>query len=193
MMRFVTGDEIATASGVFTNHSRFPNIYDTATFSGVLTNGASTSFWVTKSAHGYRNGLSFRVFGDRGSLFWTQSNPEILTIGKQDGALTVIDRSSASYEAFEPRYDRMKAGHPAGYIEAFANHYSDIHDVICHDHSAKKFVFGRADAFEELHLLESLAEGGTYVRPNKRSYRDVPKHSIPIESRGDRLVLANFS
>ena len=51
MMRFVTGDEIATASGVFTNHSRFPNIYDTATFSGVLTNGASTSFWVTKSAH----------------------------------------------------------------------------------------------------------------------------------------------
>lgn len=193
MMRFVTGEEVASASGVFSNHSRFANIYDTATFSGVLTNGASTSFWVTKSALGYRNGLSFRVFGDRGSLFWTQTNPEILTIGKQDGALTAIDRSSASHEAFEPRYDRMKAGHPAGYIEAFANHYSDIYNVICHDHRAEKFVFGREDAFEELHFLESLAEGGTYVRPNKNSHRDIPKYTIPIASQGDRLVRANFS
>ena len=37
-----------------------------------------------------------------------------------------IDRGSKCVEASKKRYDRMKAGHPTGYIEAFANTYIDI-------------------------------------------------------------------
>lgn len=193
MMRFVTGEEVAQASAIFTNHSRFTKIYDTAHVSGVLTNGAAASFWVTKSAHGYRNGLNFRIFCEAGSVFWDQSDPEILRIGKADGSVKIIDRSSACHEGFAPRYDRMKVGHPAGFIEAFANHYADIHDAICQKHGADNFVFGRDDAFEELQLLENLAIGGSYVRSVQSGNRDVFACTVPSGSRNDRLGCTDFA
>ena len=43
---------------------------------------------------------------------------------------TVIDRGSKCIEANKQRYERMKPGHPAGYIEAFANTYIDIYNEI---------------------------------------------------------------
>ena len=42
------------------------------------------------------------------------------------GQKQIIDRSMNCITATDPRYERMKAGHPAGFIEAFANIYDDI-------------------------------------------------------------------
>ena len=61
--------------------------------------------------------------------------------------------------ANQKRYNRFKVGHPAGFIEAFANHYYDIADSL-----EKKiiqpnsWVFGIDDAIEGLHFLEAVTE-----------------------------------
>lgn len=93
--------------------------------------GLVLNAWYGKVALGYRNGLRLRVFGERGSLQWHQEDPELLLAADAEGNRRLIDRiSTDSTVTTEPRYQRFKAGHPAGFIEAFANYYFDVAEVI---------------------------------------------------------------
>ncbi|MBF9001161.1 hypothetical protein [Vibrio nitrifigilis] len=71
----------------------------------------------------------------------------------------------------EERYNRFKAGHPAGFIEAFANHYYDIADLILSDERLNSpFVFDIDDAIEGLNMLDAMrnsSESNTWVEVNK--------------------------
>jgi predicted dehydrogenase len=94
-------------------------------------NGVVMNAWYGKAILGYRNGLRLRIFGDRGSLQWHQEDPEIVLAADAEGNRMLLDRlSSGSEVAVEPRYQRFKAGHPAGFIEAFANYYYDVAEAI---------------------------------------------------------------
>jgi len=99
-------------------------------------NGMSLNAWYGKAAFGYRNGLSLRLFGTRGSLHWQQVDPEKLHFVDSAGNHASIDRLTSGENVWSlPRYQRFKAGHPAGFIEAFANYYYDIAESIetgCH-------------------------------------------------------------
>lgn len=93
--------------------------------------GMVMNAWYGKAALGYRNGLRLRVFGTRGSLQWYQEDPESLVGADSEGNRTLLDRLSSSSDVTgEPRYQRFKAGHPSGFIEAFANFYCDVADSI---------------------------------------------------------------
>lgn len=96
-----------------------------------LENGVVFSGWWGKTSLGYRNGLKVRVFGDKGAAEWTQSSPEILELSYSDGKREIIERGLESALVCNlDRYNRFKPGHPAGFIEAFANLYSDFHDYL---------------------------------------------------------------
>ncbi|MBN2816378.1 MAG: Gfo/Idh/MocA family oxidoreductase [Campylobacterales bacterium] len=83
--------------------------------------------WYGKAAIGHRNGLRVRVYGTKGSAEWFQMNPEELLFHTVDGDRMIIDRVSSSIQiANQQRYNRFKAGHPAGFVEAFGNLYVDI-------------------------------------------------------------------
>lgn len=90
-------------------------------------NGMLLNAWYGKAALGYRNGLRVRVFGMRGSMHWDQMNPEGLMLTDACGDLHIRDRMSIDTAVLSAmRYNRFKGGHPAGFIEAFSNYYSDI-------------------------------------------------------------------
>lgn len=120
------------------------------------------SIWFSKSALGHRNGLRVRVFGDQGSAEWYQFDPEFLIVNDNKGRRTVVDRASVDVDvAAEDRYGRFKAGHPAGYLEAFANLYGDIADDLA-EHLSKKeakseYVFDVDDALEGIVMLEAMS------------------------------------
>jgi predicted dehydrogenase len=87
--------------------------------------------WFGKSALGNRNGLRLRIYGSQGSLEWQQTNPEELLLCRADGSRTIIDRANNLVViANQKRFNRFKSGHPAGYIEAFANLYTDLADCL---------------------------------------------------------------
>ena len=93
-------------------------------------NSLASMMW-GKSALGYRNGLRLRVFCERGALEWCQSEPEYLHFSKPDGSRQVIDRGQEDLSVANlARFNRFKAGHPAGFIEAFANIYADFCGVL---------------------------------------------------------------
>lgn len=93
--------------------------------------GAIGSLWYSKAALGNRNGLAVEIYGDEGSAAWVQETPDSFVLRRRDRTVQTIDRGSPDLvEAGKPRYVRFKAGHPTGFIEAFANLYMDIADVL---------------------------------------------------------------
>lgn len=90
-------------------------------------NGMLLNAWYGKVALGHRNGLKIRVYGSLGYFEWLQEQPEQIVYANAVGDRFLLDRiSSSSNITQETRYNRFKAGHPAGFIEAFSNYYFDI-------------------------------------------------------------------
>ena len=124
------------------------------------TNNVQGQFWFSKCALGHRNGLRLRLYGTKASAEWYQLNPEELLIFHQDGRREIFDRASNAVIAAAGRYSRFKAGHPAGFIEALANLYGDIHEALGHykqtGRQASDEVFGATLAVEGLSFLEAM-------------------------------------
>lgn len=117
--------------------------------------------WWGKTALGNRNGLRIRVYGSQASAEWCQMNPEYLNWADNDGHYFILDRASGEATvAQESRYNRFKAGHPSGFIEAFANLYSDIADDIRNFKAGRAernpFVFGTQHSQEGLEFIEAI-------------------------------------
>lgn len=109
-----------------------------------------------KVAIGHRNGLSIRVYGEDGAATWIQTNPEELEFARGNGNREIVDRSSPTVEiARDRRYERFKAGHPAGFVEAFGNIYQDIFSVL-HDpsHEDRRYVSLASHAARGLEMME---------------------------------------
>ena len=111
-----------------------------------------------KAVLGYRNGLRIRVCCENGSLEWLQTNPEVLRYATSDGGMRELDRGNPDLMvASEQRYNRFKAGHPAGFIEAFANVYADFHAALVAKNPPDDIIFFTGEAAEEgIAFLESL-------------------------------------
>ncbi|RZI66741.1 MAG: Gfo/Idh/MocA family oxidoreductase [Variovorax sp.] len=80
---------------------------------------------------GLENDLRLRVSGTLGTLEWRQEQPSQLVHLPHDGPKRILTRGSPWLHPAAQRASRIPAGHPEGFIEAFANVYggvmADIH------------------------------------------------------------------
>ena len=122
--------------------------------------GAQGAVWFSKTALGHRNGLRLRIYGSKASAEWAQMNPEELVISHGDGRREILDRGVGLPLASKPRYNRFKAGHPSGFVEALSNLYADIHTALKVYHKTgrqqSEEVFGATMALEGLNWLEAM-------------------------------------
>lgn len=88
-------------------------------------NGATGALVASQIAVGERNRLHLRLYGERASLEWRQESPNTLSIRDLDGTETILHAGTAmGPDAMAAT--RLPAGHPEGYLEAFANLYRDF-------------------------------------------------------------------
>lgn len=125
------------------------------------TNNVRAQIWFSKTALGNRNGLRIRVYGSKGSAEWFQLEPETMKTCDLHGNVFLRDRTGNVKVANQPRYNRFKAGHPAGFIEAFANYYRDIADCLGQYFKtgsfACKYVCDIKTSLEGLAMMEAAA------------------------------------
>jgi predicted dehydrogenase len=116
--------------------------------------------WFSKCALGHRNGLRLRIYGSEASAEWYQMNPEELVLSRRDGSRELRDRASGAAIAADGRYQRFKAGHPAGFIEALGNLYVDMHAALTQYFGDGQYhsdeIFGAGLAAEGLAFLEAI-------------------------------------
>ncbi len=149
---------------VVADHNRygwFSEVIDNVACLCRYSEGIQGQMWFSKSALGHRNGLRLRIYGSKASAEWYQLCPEELTLSYADGHREILDRASNTAVAGLRRYNRFKAGHPAGFIEAFANLYIDIADCLRQYGKTGEWnsndVFGAELALEGILMMEAMS------------------------------------
>jgi predicted dehydrogenase len=158
---FLTGEIPLEVAAMQQSLGHFKRIVDNVQCLARYSGDLPVQMWYGKSALGYANGLRIRIFGTEGSAEWVQMSPEFLALNDNRGNSSVISRSAnGSNICNQDRYTRFKAGHPAGFIEAFANYYWDVADNLLDYLSSKKTfnetVAGVEIAEEGLLLMETI-------------------------------------
>lgn len=74
-------------------------------------------------AAGDENGLRLRIHGEKGGLDWSQIEPNTLTLRWLDRPAEIVRAGGPGLAPSTVDRLRTPAGHPEGYIEAFANLY----------------------------------------------------------------------
>ena len=85
--------------------------------------GARGVLMASQVAVGQENSLSIRVYGEKGGLEWCQEEPNTLLMRWPDRQPEVIRTGGAGLSPWATANTRTPAGHPEGYLEAFANLY----------------------------------------------------------------------
>lgn len=89
-------------------------------------NDATGVLMATQIAAGEENAVKIRVYGEKGGLEWRQEDANSLLVKWLDKP-TEIYRTGAGYNSsFAAHNTRIPAGHPEGYLEAFANLYRNF-------------------------------------------------------------------
>ena len=88
--------------------------------------GARGVLMASQIAVGYENGLKIRVFGEKGGLEWRQEEPNTLIIRWPDRPIEVVRTGGNGTSGIAGYNTRTPAGHPEGYLEAFANLYRNF-------------------------------------------------------------------
>jgi predicted dehydrogenase len=159
-IRYLTGARPVSVVADHASEGWFRGIVDDFSCLAHYENDIRGQLWFSKSSLGHRNGLRLRIYGTQASAEWFQANPEELLISHIDGRREILDRAGHVALAAEARYNRFKSGHPAGFIEAFANLYTDFADAQPEFRKtglwAGEADYGAHIAHEGLLLLEAM-------------------------------------
>ena len=126
---FVTGLDVEEISGELTSFVPGRLVDDNVTAQIRFKGGAKGTIWASQVAVGHENGLSLRVYGDKGGLTWQQENPNVMTFTPFGQPTQLLTRGGASPTGETPGL-RTPPGHPEGYLEGFATIYSEAAALI---------------------------------------------------------------
>lgn len=129
LARFVSGLTLAELAADLDSFVEGRELDDNAHVMLRFEGGAKGMLWCSQVAAGNENALRLRIYGSKGGLSWDQEDPNKLVFTPLGEPPQLITRgSNAAGNA--NRLTRVPAGHPEGYLEGFANLYSEIADAI---------------------------------------------------------------
>ncbi|MBS1302731.1 Gfo/Idh/MocA family oxidoreductase [Loktanella sp. SALINAS62] len=107
--------------------------------------GARGMLWCSQVAPGCENALKLRVFGEKGALEWAQEDPNYLWFTPHGEATRKLTRNGAGATEASTAVSRIPGGHPEGYLEGFANIYTEAAAAIraVQDGQSRDAVMGK--------------------------------------------------
>jgi predicted dehydrogenase len=90
-------------------------------------NGAAGCLMASQVAAGEENALRLRIYGEKGGLEWNQHEPNTLLVKWLDKPTQILRAGTNGFVGSYALHNaRTPAGHPEGYLEAFANLYRNF-------------------------------------------------------------------
>jgi predicted dehydrogenase len=130
MAEFVSGLSVAELAADLTTFVEGRVLDDNAAMLLRFAGGARGALWASQMAPGNENALRLRVYGSKAGLEWAQEQPNTLLLTPLGEPPRLIHRAGAGASAVAAHASRVPAGHPEGYLEAFAQLYSDLAEQI---------------------------------------------------------------
>ena len=122
---FVTGLEVESLAADIQAFVPGRRVDDNAHVMLRFEGGARGMLWASQVAPGNENALRIRVYGESGGLEWAQEDPNYLWHTPFGEPKRLITRNGAGSGETSARMSRIPPGHPEGYLEGFANIYSE--------------------------------------------------------------------
>ena len=88
-------------------------------------NGAKGVLHCSQISNGEENSLNIRIYGEKGGLEWHQMEPNTL-IHKDQDSKRILRTGKGDLHPRAQAHTRIPAGHPEGYLEAFASIYRNF-------------------------------------------------------------------
>ncbi len=123
LCEYVTGLNALRLSAELSSIVNGRSLDDDGTVLLHFDNGARGTLLASQICTGEENSLRLRVYGDKASLDWSQMEPNSLWLRHADKPVELIRAGHAYMGSTAKAFTRVPAGHPEGYIEAFANLY----------------------------------------------------------------------
>lgn len=152
LAEFVTGTHVDSLAAELTSFVTGRKLDDNAQILLRFAGGARGMLWASQVAPGNENALRLRVYGSKAGLDWSQEQPNVLTFTPFNEPPRLIRRAGAGASAVAAHASRVPAGHPEGYLEAFAQLYRDLAEQV------RARSEGRAPDRASL-LVPGIAEG----------------------------------
>ena len=128
LAEYITGGEVVSLSADLHSTLKGRKLDDDGTVTLVFADGFRGTLIASQVATGEENNLSIRVYGEKGGIYWRQMDPNTLTLMWPDAPVQLF-RTGTSFTGAGPAaamHTRIPAGHPEGFIEAFANLYRNF-------------------------------------------------------------------
>ena len=123
---FVSGIEVSELCCDLSSFGAGRKLDDNVQMMLRFANGARGGLWASQVAPGNENGLRIRVYGTKGGLLWVQANPNEMFFAPLGEPIRILTRGGPGSGPADARVTRVPSGHPEGYLEGFANIYTDI-------------------------------------------------------------------
>ena len=170
LLEFITGLKIRSLCADLTTFVEGRALEDDANMLLRLENGGKGILTCSQIAAGEENNLTIRIYGSKAGLEWHQMEPNTLLF-KEPGKATQILRTGLPSMSDEAKSaTRLPAGHPEGFLEAFANLYKMIIADIRRVEEGNKPMGGYPTVYDGLRgmqfvtkAVESSRNGSTWV------------------------------
>jgi predicted dehydrogenase len=123
LAEYITGAKITEVCAMLNAVVKGRKLDDDSSMLLKFDNGASGVLLATQVAAGEENNLNIRVYGEKGGLEWKQMEPNTMIVKWLDKPTEVIRAGQKYLSDNAKAFTRTPAGHPEGYLEAFANIY----------------------------------------------------------------------
>jgi predicted dehydrogenase len=128
LIEYITGLEVSEVNAELSTLVSGRKMDDDDNILLRFSNGARGVLIASQVSAGEENNLKIKVYGEKGGLEWAQMEPSSLIIRWTDKPIQIIRSGNNSPELSEiaKKNCRLPAGHPEGFIEAFANIYLEF-------------------------------------------------------------------
>ena len=138
LARYITGLPIDSLCADLTTFVRGRKLDDDGNILVRFHGGAKGVMHASQISVGDENNLNIRVYGEKAGLEWHQEHPNELVVKFPDQPRQIWRRGNGYVGAAAQSCTRIPAGHPEGYLEAFANIYREAFRAIAAETAGRK-------------------------------------------------------
>jgi len=190
LVEYVTALPMVELCADLTNSVDRRRLDDDGTVLFKLSNGAKGVCIASQISLGEENNLVLKVYGDQKSLEWHQQDPNTLLLKSKVEPTKLIRAGVGDFSKKVNSAMRTPAGHPEGYLEAFANIYQNFVKQI----QAKQL--GKPCSNEEFDVpgIEQAVRGMAFIEQAVAASQSTKKwHSFltEVEKEKERIDVSN--
>lgn len=126
LLEYISGLEITHVCADLNTFVKGRQLDDDGAILLKLQKDAKAILLATQIAAGEENNLRIRIYGEKGGLDWSQQNPNTLLYRTLKKPLQVLRTGVGQQAKITQAAIRIPAGHPEGFLEAFANLYKNF-------------------------------------------------------------------